>query len=80
MSVNLTDFEVTGMHHAFEECKKDAEALRLATVGSEVVGLVPLASILAAAEFYMAREGLFLLDESHKVRRRSVGAVARHGR
>ena len=50
VSVNLTDYEVTGMHHAYEECKKDAEALNLAAVGTEVVGLVPLASILAAAE------------------------------
>ena len=39
------------MHHAYEECKKDAEALSIAAVGTEVVGLVPLASILQAAEY-----------------------------
>jgi glutamate formiminotransferase/formiminotetrahydrofolate cyclodeaminase len=36
--------------------------------GSEVVGLLPLAAILAAAEFYIQREGLFLMEERQKVR------------
>ena len=35
--------------------------------GSEVVGLVPLSAILEAAEFYMEREGLFVLEEDQKV-------------
>ena len=36
--------------------------------GSEVVGLLPLAAILAAAEYYIQREGLFVLHERQKVR------------
>ena len=36
--------------------------------GSEVVGLLPLAAILAAAEFYVQRDGLFVLEEGQKVR------------
>ena len=37
-------------------------------VGSEVVGLVPLAPILMAANHYMKKEGLFILHEHQKVR------------
>ena len=41
--------------------------LKLAVVGSEVVGLVPLAALLAAADYYAEREGLFLVDERQRV-------------
>ena len=37
-------------------------------VGSEIVGLVPLAPMLMAAEFYMEKEGLFILHEHQKIR------------
>ena len=36
--------------------------------GSEVVGLIPLAAILAAAQFYIEREGLFVMGERQRVR------------
>lgn len=67
ISVNLTDFDVTPIHVAFEEAKKDAEEINLAVTGSEIVGLVPLASILQAAEYYIQKENLFILDENQKV-------------
>merc|ERR1719464_1236333 len=59
--------DVTPMHVAFEEVKKDAEDLSIAVTGSELVGLVPLSSILEAAEFYMKKENLMVLDEDQKV-------------
>ena len=36
--------------------------------GSEIVGIVPLESLLMAAEYYIAQENLFILDEDQKVR------------
>ncbi|MCA1784505.1 MAG: cyclodeaminase/cyclohydrolase family protein, partial [Desulfobacteraceae bacterium] len=36
--------------------------------GSEIVGVVPLEAILGAADFYMEKENLFVLDEDQKVR------------
>ena len=45
-----------------------SQELKLAVMGSEVVGLLPLEAILAAAEFYIEREGLFILHERQKVR------------
>jgi len=67
VSINITDMDVTPMHVAFEEVKKDAEDLSIAVTGSELVGLVPLNSILEAAEFYMKKENLMVLDEDQKV-------------
>ena len=46
---------------------KDATALNLPVVGSEIVGLVPLNALLQAAEFYIEKENLFILDEENKV-------------
>jgi glutamate formiminotransferase len=46
VSLNLTDHDVTPIHLAYEEVCKDAAALRLPVVGSEIVGLVPLKALL----------------------------------
>jgi len=68
VTVNLNDYKVTPIHVLFEEVKREAEALNVGVAGSEVVGLVPLASILMAADYYMEKENLFILDEDQKVR------------
>lgn len=67
ISLNLTDMDATPMHVAYEEAAKDARELNLAVTGSEVVGLVPLSAMLEAADFYIAREKLFVLEEDQKV-------------
>jgi len=67
ISMNLSDYEITPMHIAYEEACKDAAELKLSVTGSEVVGLVPLASILQAADYYIQRDNLFILEESQKV-------------
>ncbi len=38
------------MHVAYEEAKKDAEALNVAVTGSEIVGLVPLQALLGSTK------------------------------
>lgn len=68
VTVNLNDYQVTPMHALFEEVKSEAAALNVGIAGSEIVGLVPLASILMAAEYYMQKENLFIIDEDQKVR------------
>lgn len=68
ISMNLTDFETTPIHVAYEECCKDAKELGVAVAGSEIVGLLPLRSVLMAADYYIQKEGLFVLDEELKVR------------
>ncbi len=45
-----------------------SQELNLAVVGSQVVGLVPLASILQSAQYFMEKDNLFLLEEDQKIR------------
>lgn len=52
VSMNLTDFSISGMHHAFEACKASAEAKGVNVTGSELIGLVPLTALLDAGKFY----------------------------
>lgn len=68
VSMNLDNYKITPPHIAFEECAADAKAMNLAVCGSELVGLIPLEAMLMAAEYYMQKENLFILDERQKIR------------
>lgn len=68
VSINLEDYRTTPPHVAFEACAEEARALDLAVAGSELVGLIPLPAMLVAAEHYIAKENLFILDERQRVR------------
>uniref|UniRef100_A0A8D0HTX8 Formimidoyltransferase-cyclodeaminase n=1 Tax=Sphenodon punctatus TaxID=8508 RepID=A0A8D0HTX8_SPHPU len=68
VSTNLLDFETTSLHNVFEEVCKDAQALNLPVVGSQLVVLIPKKAMLDAAEFYIMKENLFILEEEHKIR------------
>ncbi|MDH7515374.1 MAG: glutamate formimidoyltransferase [Bacteroidota bacterium] len=68
VSINLDNYKITPPHVAFEECCKDARALNVAVCGSELVGLIPLEAMLMAAEYYIEKENLFILDERQKIR------------
>jgi glutamate formiminotransferase / formiminotetrahydrofolate cyclodeaminase len=68
VSMNLDNYRVTPLHEVFEAIKEDARTLRVGIAGSEIVGLVPRDAILAAAEYYIEKEDLFILDERQKVR------------
>ncbi|MBT7259701.1 MAG: glutamate formimidoyltransferase [Desulfobacula sp.] len=68
VTVNLDNYHVTPPHILFEEVKKDAKDLNVAVTGSEIVGVVPLEAILMAADYYIEKENLFILDEDQKVR------------
>ncbi|MCP4341956.1 MAG: glutamate formimidoyltransferase [Desulfobulbaceae bacterium] len=68
VTVNLLDYKVTPIHVLFEEVKKDARALNVGVAGSEIVGLVPLESLLMAADYYIEKEKLFIYQEDQKIR------------
>lgn len=44
------------------------QKLKLAVAGSQVVGLVPLKVMLDAAEYYINKEDLFIVEEDQKLR------------
>ena len=52
VSMNLTNYEITPIHVAFEEVKKEAAKIGVEVDGSEIVGLVPLEALLLAGKFY----------------------------
>lgn len=58
VSINLTNYEVTPLHIAFEEVKKEAKRLGVEVDGSEIVGLVPLEALLMAGRYYAENKNL----------------------
>lgn len=68
VTVNLLDYRITPIHVLFEAVKKEAEALKVAVAGSEIVGLVPLEALLMAADYSIAKEKLFIYEEDQKIR------------
>ncbi len=58
VSMNLTNYNVTPVHVAFEEVKKEAQRLGVEVTGSEVVGLIPLEAMLQAGKFYAQNNNL----------------------
>ncbi|MDZ4833508.1 MAG: glutamate formimidoyltransferase [Candidatus Melainabacteria bacterium] len=56
VSINLIDPTVTSLHHAFDEVSRVAEQLGVRVTGSEIVGLVPLAPMLAAGRHYLKKQ------------------------
>lgn len=68
VSINLDNYTITPPHIVFEECVKDAKELNLAAAGSELVGLIPLEAMLMAADYYIKKENLFIVDEKQKIR------------
>jgi len=49
VSVNLTDFEQTPMHHVFDAVKEEAEKRGCKVVSSEIIGLVPRKALAMSA-------------------------------
>ena len=56
VSINMTNFEKTPLHRVFETVRSEAERHGVAVIGSEIVGLVPQAALLAAAGHYLRLE------------------------
>jgi glutamate formiminotransferase / formiminotetrahydrofolate cyclodeaminase len=67
VSMNLDNYRVTPIHAVYEAIREDARELDVGVAGSEIVGLVPREAILAAADYYMEKEKLFIVDERQKV-------------
>lgn len=57
VSMNLTNFEETPVHVAFEAVKREAEERGVQVSSSEVIGLVPEAALLHAAVHCLKLEG-----------------------
>lgn len=56
ISMNLTNINVTPVHIAFDEVCRKAEARGIRVTGSELVGLVPLQSLLEAGRYFLKKQ------------------------
>lgn len=44
------------------------QELNLGIIGSQIVGIVPLKALMDAADHFMKKENLFILEEDQKLR------------
>ena len=72
VSMNLTNYEKTPIFRVFETVKREAERHGVTVLESEIVGLIPSAALLSAAEYYLQIER-FKPDQVLENRLREVG-------
>ena len=76
ISMNLTNISVTPVHIAFEEVCRKADERGVRVTGSELVGLIPLKSLLDAGSYFLDKQHLssgVSDDELIKIAVRSMG-------
>jgi glutamate formiminotransferase/formiminotetrahydrofolate cyclodeaminase len=76
ISMNLTNISVTPVHLAFDEVCRKADARGVRVTGSELVGLIPLKSLLDTGRYYLEkqqRSSGISDDELIKIAIRSLG-------
>lgn len=56
VSMNLTDISTTPIHIAFQECVNSAHRRGMRVTGSELVGLIPLQSMLEAGKYFLKQQ------------------------
>ncbi|SMP68844.1 glutamate formimidoyltransferase [Anoxynatronum buryatiense] len=62
VSMNLVNFEKSSVYQAFEMVRIEAKRYGVNIVGSEVIGTIPMKSLLDAAEYYLQIEN-FNMDQ-----------------
>jgi len=70
VSINLTNYHVTSLHHVFEAVRHEAKKRGSDATGSEIVGLVPKEAIVESGTHYLAAQG-----ESSPSEKRSIDAA-----
>lgn len=53
VSINMTDYTKTPLYRVFETVKREAQRWGVPVLESEIVGLVPQASLIACARYYL---------------------------
>ncbi len=56
ISINLTNYKVTSMHHVLEETRRLAMERGLVVTGSEIVGMVPYPALLETGKYYLKQQ------------------------
>jgi glutamate formiminotransferase / formiminotetrahydrofolate cyclodeaminase len=56
VSINLTNISITPVHVAFEEACNKAQERGMRVTGSELVGLIPLKSMIEAGKYFLRKQ------------------------
>ncbi|WP_312279758.1 glutamate formimidoyltransferase [Oscillibacter sp.] len=62
VSINMTDYTKTSLYRVFETVKMEARRWGVSVVGSEIIGLTPMAALVDCAEYYLRIEN-FRMDQ-----------------
>lgn len=76
ISMNITNVKETPLHKAFDECVNSAHKRGMRVTGSELVGLVPLNSLLEAGRYFLTKQNRSIgvsEDELIKIAVKSMG-------
>ena len=80
VTMNLLDYEKTGLHTAFEAVKNRAAKRGITVGGSELIGMVPKKALLDAGTFFLRQEGKDAFGETELIaaasRRLGLSAIA----
>ena len=60
--MNMTDYSKTALYRAFEMIRIEARRWGVNVVGSEIIGLVPMAALIDTAAYYLGLEK-FSMDQ-----------------
>jgi glutamate formiminotransferase/glutamate formiminotransferase/formiminotetrahydrofolate cyclodeaminase len=75
VSMNLVNYEVTGMAAAFEAVRREADILNVEIQGAEIVGLVPQNALDRAAEYFSKLENF----SDSKILEHQINRLCRKG-
>jgi len=67
VSMNLTNYKVTGLHKAFDEVRREAEHLGYGVTSSEIVGLVPKEALVEAGRYWAEKRRTVQLSEAELI-------------
>ena len=56
VSMNMTNFSKTSLYQSYEMVKMEARRWGVNVVGSEIIGMVPMAALVDVAEYYLGIE------------------------
>ena len=56
VSMNLTDYTITSIYQVHEMVRMEAQRYGVNIIGSEIVGLVPMAALAESAAYYLGIE------------------------
>jgi glutamate formiminotransferase/formiminotetrahydrofolate cyclodeaminase len=75
VTMNLMNYEKTGLHTAFEVVRKEASKRDLRVTGSEVVGMLPKKALLDAGAFYLKQMGKPVEISEHEIIHTAISSL-----